>query len=156
MSIQESLNQMLYSASITSGLYAQSPTGKKRDEIRTAEKEAKFAAKKTSEGVIAATKSEGQNTITPERLYEGPVGQSIETFGGKEVAARQRLFELKPSDKNYEAYQTAKASYERFMESKRRFREDSKVRRQLLENSPELNVNRTKINLGGVNNGQNQ
>lgn len=142
-SIQQSFNQMLMSAQIGAGLYAQSPAGKEKAELRAAEKNAEKAGKKTTEAAIAAFKNEEDLNKS---IFESPIGETIETFGAQEIQSREKLFKLDPSDKNYQAYITAKRGMENLQGAKERYLRDKETRRQLLEGDPNpFGIQKTKV-----------
>lgn len=135
-SIQQSFNQMLMSAQIGAGLYAQTPQAKARAELKAKERAAEKAGEKTTEAAAAAIRNE-QNL--DKSIFESPVGETIETFGAQEVQIREELLKADPSDKNYQAYLKAKQGMEALQRSKERHLQDKKIRRKLLEGTPEEN-----------------
>lgn len=86
MTIQNAVNQILGSATIGAGLYAHSPTGKAKAETRDLTKayEAAETHRKEWEEPLA-----GEEAIA-------------ETFTRKQAERAQRLYELNPTEANYE------------------------------------------------------
>lgn len=145
-SIQQSLNQALYQTSIMKGLHAQTEEGKERAAIKAARKTAQRAGEKTTQAVIAAIPKHDENkVITKDDIYEGTFGQTLEESGAREVAAKKKLFEADPSKGNFEDYQKAKESLDRWTSNKTRYKEEKEMRRKLLEGTAEVPTNRTKI-----------
>ena len=160
MSIQQSINQMLMSAQIGTGLYKQTPEAKARAELKATEKAAEQAGKKTTEALAAAVRSEQDLNKS---IFESPIADTIQSFGAQEVQSREKLLKLDPSDKNYQAYQKAKQGMEAFQRSKQRFLQDKEERQKilqaqlemqekLLQGVPEVPVKRTKVEV--TNNGE--
>lgn len=86
MTIQNAVNQILGSATIGAGLYAHSPTGKAKTETRELTKayEAAETHRKEWEEPL-----DGEEAIA-------------ETFTRKQAERAQRLYELNPTEANYE------------------------------------------------------
>lgn len=137
-SIQQSFNQMLSSAQFAAGLYAHTYAGQEQAKLRAAKKTAESAGKKTTQAVMSAAKKEAEQDpyITKEAIYTGDFAETLEDAGTKEIAAKKKLFEASPSDKNYDAYIKAKRSLDKFQESKSRYKAEKEMTRKLLENDP--------------------
>lgn len=152
MNIQQSFNQALYQAQIGAGLYAHSPAGQERAELKAAERNAEKAGQKTTEAAIAAIRNEQDLSKS---IFESPIGETIETFGAQELENREKLLKLDPSDKNYQAYLKAKQGMESLQRSKEKHFQDKELRKKLLQGvplDPEIQIQRTKVEVD--NNGK--
>jgi len=143
-SIQQSLNQMLMSAQLGAGLYAHTPAAKSKAEWKNLEKRDEAVQKQL-------------DIVEPKVGVEPSEADPVYTKAFKEQTdiARQK-YELKPTEESYKEYTDLKQSFEEWesalQESQQKRadaltsqKEQFKLRRQLLEGTPEVPVKKTKI-----------
>lgn len=96
MSIQQAMNNMLFSAQVGAGLYAQSPAAKTQAKIKGKEKA--IEAEKIKADVETGA-HEGDENATFEKTYFART---------KKIAKlEEEMFELNPTEKRYQSYLTA-------------------------------------------------
>lgn len=148
MSIQQSLNQALYTSTIAAGLYTHSPQGKERAQLKNLEKRDEAIAKQLN---VVDTK------VGPEESVADPIyGKAFQ----EQVDIARQKYELRPNEESFKEYAELKESYEEWeqalkhsqekrLKELRGQKEGKKMRKKLLQGTPEVSVNKTKINLGG-------
>lgn len=103
MSIQQSLNQALYTTTIAAGLYTHSPQGIKAEKIRNLEKQEKLVDTKTEmEQELFA-----QDAKTQEEFAQGKSLRQEKAYAKRssEIAnIRKKLYETDPSEKRLASY----------------------------------------------------
>ena len=149
-SIQQSINQMLSSSQLAAGLYAHTPMGKQKAEINEIKRKLPKAEQAREQQVEANLSSSAAEEAYKENL-------------SLEEKLQKRLYELQPTEENYlgmiaeiegrEEYENAVLqSMTKRQETLTNQQEALKIRRQLLEGSPEIQVKRTKVDVD--NNGK--
>lgn len=143
MTIQQSLNQMLMSAQIGAGLYKQTPEAKKRAELKGTKK----ALTKT-----LASRELQQDVDDPSEAAEATYRENLAL--GESLT--KKLFELEPTQENYSAViaeAQGREEYEdiiatnlsRRANTLKAQKEQTEMRRKLLEGTAEVPMKKTKI-----------
>ena len=143
MTIQQSLNQMLMSAQIGAGLYKQTPEAKKRTEL----KETKKALTRT-----LASRELQQEKDDPSEAAEKAYKENLAL--GESLT--KKLFELEPTQENYSAViaegqgrqeyeDIIAAQLSRRQDTLKAQKEQTEMRRKLLEGTAEVPVKKTKV-----------
>lgn len=130
--IQQSFNQMLYTGTVAAGLYAHSPTGQKQAKIRGLEREEKILSKKI-EPLREKDFSEKQDIEEAEKLAE------------RKGDIKKEQYELAPSKARFKAMRDAEKSLKEYTAAKENQKEAYKIRKQLLEGTPEVPTKKVKI-----------
>ena len=142
-SIQQSFNQMLSSAQFATGLYAHSPAGKKQAEISEI---------KRNLPKVEQARAQQSEADLPGKAAEEAYKENL-ALGEK---LSKRLYELQPTEENYRGMIAEAEGREEYEDiilqsvAKRQKtlteqQEALKIRRQLLEGAPEVQVKRTKV-----------
>ena len=118
MSIQQALNNMLFTAQVGAGLYAHSPAGKEKTEYRQLEK--------------AYQKTEG----TYSQWAEPTTEEEIEIYEDKaqvqaDIAAK--MYSIRPTLENYKRYKETLGGLTEKIESKKSQKEELKNRKENLK-----------------------
>lgn len=143
-SIQQSLNQTLASTQFAAGLYAHTPAAKSKEEWKNLEKRDVAVQKQL-------------DIVEPKVGAEPSEADPIYTKAFKEQTdIARRKYELKPTEESYKEYTELKeaseewekalqASEQKRIEALTSQKEQFKLRRQLLEGTPEVPMKKTKV-----------
>ena len=105
MTIQQSINQMLYTGTVAAGLYAHSPEGQKQAKLRGLEAEEKILSKKTGH-----LREEGFSE------YQGI--EEAEKLAGRKVDIAKEKYALAPSEARFKAMRDAERSLKEYTATK--------------------------------------
>lgn len=105
MTIQQSINQMLYTGTVAAGLYAHSPEGQKQAKLRGLKAEEKILSKKTGH-LLEEDFSEYQGIEEAEKLAE------------RKVDIVKEKYALAPSKARFKAMRDAERSLKEYTATK--------------------------------------
>lgn len=134
-SIQQSLNQMLVTAGVGAGLYAQSPAGKEAAEVRNIKRNMPKLEKQIEEASAGVTKEPSASDEMFTKAFEKGVKQS------------ERLFELRPSAETAAQHKELSEVFKEWEEALsssmaerqgtlQKQQESLEMRKELLKNAP--------------------
>ena len=130
-SIQQSINQMLYTGTVGAGLYAHSPEGQKQAKIRGLEKNIKTYNKKIDEGLASNVDYQKRAAVASELVDLDPSEQRLATEEEYTGASQKIQKELDKAKQKKEA-KALESLTARFNEIKNQ-KEALKERIQLLD-----------------------
>lgn len=146
MNIQQSLNQMLYTATIAAGLYAQSPAGQEGAALQRNNRDT-YRNRNKAVAAAEAMGKDGDPKVLEQTLY-GTVKE--------EARLAQEAFNLKPTVENADRLELSKQAVKNFKETVlkrqktrhdtlRGQKEGTKKRKQAVEGTPKAPAKNTKV-----------
>lgn len=105
MTIQQSINQMLYTGTVAAGLFAHSPEGQKQAKLRGLEAEEKILSKKAGH-------------LLEEGFSEYQGIEEAEKLAGRKVDIAKEKYALAPSEARFKAMRDAERSLKEYTATK--------------------------------------
>lgn len=124
-SIQQSINQMLYTGTVGAGLYAHSPAGQKQAKIKSLEKNVKTYNKKIEEGLGSNVDYQKRAELASELFNLDPSEQRLATeeeYTGASQKIQEELSKAKQK-KEAKALESLTARSSEIENQKRNFKE---------------------------------
>jgi hypothetical protein len=132
MTIQQSINQMLYTGTVAAGLYAHSPEGQKQAKIRGLERDIKTYNKAIESGTASSTEYQRRATAASQ-LYELDPSQARSDIEEQYTGEREKLFPSKPMQTDKEKLTNAINSLTSRLNERNGQKQGLKERIQLLD-----------------------
>ena len=101
MSIQQAMNNMLFSVKVGAGLYAHSPAGNAQAEKHKLKATGEKLKREAGYQITGALKDLSDDRVSKEDFEK--IENKISTYQNKEKEIRQKSFEFDPSEKTYNA-----------------------------------------------------